>query len=62
MTEKLTTHVTSALDVCAPLKTFIIRDQHKFGLSTVTKNLIRDRDQARKEDPAHKVQKTEKQS
>ena len=48
MTEKLTTHVTSALDVCAPLKTFIIRDQHKFGLSTGTKNLVKDRDQARK--------------
>ena len=48
MTEKLTTHVISALDECAPLKTFKIRDQHKFGLSTVTKNLIRDKDQARK--------------
>ena len=48
MTDKLTRLVTSALDEYASLKTFKIRDQHKFGLSTETKKLIADRDQARK--------------
>ena len=37
------------LDECAPLKSFKIRQHHKFGISDTTKALIQERDNARKE-------------
>ena len=58
MTNKLTRHVTTALDVCAPLKTIKIRQHHKFGISESTKALIKERDLSRK--MIHKVSHQEK--
>ncbi len=48
MTNKLTQHVSTALDVCAPLKIFKSRQHHKFGISESTKALIKERDLSRK--------------
>ena len=48
MTTRLNMHVTEALDECAPMKTFKVRELHKFGISESTKQLIKDRDIARK--------------
>ena len=35
--------ITKALDICAPLKTFKVRENHKFGISDSTKKLIKER-------------------
>ena len=40
-------HVLSALDQCAPIKTFKIRNQNKHGISEQTKALIKERDLTR---------------
>jgi hypothetical protein len=48
MTTCLNMHVAEALDECAPLKTFKVRELHKFRISENTKQSIKDRDIARK--------------
>jgi hypothetical protein len=48
MTTYLNRHVTETLDECARMKTFKVRELHKFGISESTKQLINDRDLARK--------------
>ena len=41
--------IAEAIDECMPLKTFKVREQHKFGLSLKTKAMMKERDQVRKE-------------
>ena len=43
-TEMYTKLVTEALDVCAPIKTFTIKSHYKFGLSDLTKDVVKKRD------------------
>ena len=40
-------YVLMSMDECAPITTIKIRNQHVFGISENTKNLIQERDQAR---------------
>ena len=47
MVEIFTRNITEALDEVTPIKTFKIRSHHKFGLSDVTKELMKQRDDAR---------------
>ena len=47
MAEKMNSHILPSLDQCAPIKTFKIRNQNKFGISDQTKALIKDRDGTR---------------
>ena len=47
MAEKFTETMDEALDEIAPLKSFTIRTQHKFGLSDRTKKLMEDRNKTR---------------
>ena len=47
MVEIFTRNITEALDEVTPIKTFKIRSHHKFGLSEVTKELMKQRDDAR---------------
>ena len=48
MTEKLNAIVSKTLDECAPIKSFKVREQHKFGLSEKTRQSMKARDQLRK--------------
>ena len=43
-----TENINRALDSVAPVKTFTIRSNHKFGLSDSTKELMKKRDTTRK--------------
>ena len=47
MTAQLNSMVTKTLDECVPLKTFKVREQHKFGLSEKTKQSMKERDSLR---------------
>ena len=47
MVEIFNKNIEEALDEVAPVKTFIIRSQYKFGLSDDTKKLMHDRDVTR---------------
>ena len=47
MVEIFPKNITEALDEITPLKTFTIRSHHKFGLSEVSKELMRQRDNCR---------------
>ena len=47
MAEKLTSTLDEALDEIAPMKTFTVKSEYKFGLSDRTKKLMRDRDHTR---------------
>ena len=47
MANLLTGHVTNSLDECAPRTSFKVRNCHKFGISDITKALIKDKDCAR---------------
>ena len=47
MANLLTGHVTNSLDECAPRTSFKVRNCHKFGISDITKALIKNRDCAR---------------
>ena len=49
MTTRLAQHVTTSLDECAPRRTFKVRNQYKHGITEKTKQLIRERDNARKQ-------------
>ena len=48
MAEKMNEHIIAALDQCAPVKTFKIRNQNKHGISNHTKTLISERNLTRK--------------
>ena len=48
MTNKLTRHVTDALDECAPKKRIVVKDNYKYGLSEKTKSLMKERDTTRR--------------
>ena len=39
--------VAQTLDECAPIRTFKVREQHKFGLSETTKQSMKERDKLR---------------
>lgn len=41
--------IEEALNICAPLKTFKVRENHKFGISENTKKVIKERDFARQQ-------------
>ena len=45
--ENLESIIEEALNICAPIKTFKVRENHKFGISEKTKALIKERDIAR---------------
>ena len=45
---QFTKNIEEALDEIAPMKTFAIKSQYKFGLSQETKDLMKKRDQLRK--------------
>ena len=45
--ENLGSIIEEALNICAPIKTFKVRENHKFGISEATKNLIKERDSTR---------------
>ena len=47
MVSEFTTNVTQALDQIAPMKSFTIRSNHRFGLSDSTKELMKKRDHTR---------------
>ena len=47
MVEIFTQNVTEALDEITPMKTFKIKSHHKFGLSEVAKEIMRQRDKSR---------------
>ena len=47
MVEVFNKNVQVALDKCAPVKTFKIRSNHRFGLTESTKDLMTKRDQTR---------------
>ena len=47
MTSKLNEVVAQTLDECAPIRTFKVREQHKFGLSETTKQSMKERDKLR---------------
>ena len=47
MVAEFTNNVTLALDQVAPVKSFTIRSNHRFGLSDSTKELMKKRDQTR---------------
>ena len=47
--ENLGSIIEEALNICAPIKTFKVRENHKFGLSDTTKSLMKERDKARNE-------------
>ena len=47
MVEIFSRNIEEALDEVAPIKTFTIRSQYKFGLTDSTKNLMHDRDVTR---------------
>ena len=49
MVENLGLVISNSLDICAPLKTFKVREAHKFGLTETTKKLMKERDKARSE-------------
>ena len=44
---KLEAIIEEALNTCAPIKTFKVRENHKFGISERTKALIKERDMTR---------------
>jgi hypothetical protein len=48
MTEEFTKELTKALDECAPLKKFKIRDHYKPGITQKTKLIMQERDSTRK--------------
>ena len=63
--------INSALDECAPYKSFKVRDNYRPGLSEAAKDIIRERDttrrnitsaKARQASTESKIQATEKQS
>ena len=45
--ELFNSKIQNALDELAPIRSFKIRSQHKFGLSEYTKNLMKKRDSTR---------------
>ena len=47
MAEIINSHVLSSLNECAPIKTIKIRNQNRHGISSNTKNLIKERDNTR---------------
>ena len=47
MVEIFTTNVTEAMDEITPFKTFTIKSHHRFGISEITKELIKQRDRCR---------------
>ena len=47
MVEIFTKNITEALDEVTPMKSFTIRSHHKFGLSEVSKELMKQRDNCR---------------
>ena len=47
MVSKFMDNITQALDPIAPIKTFTVRSNHRFGLSDSMKELIKKRDQTR---------------
>ena len=49
MAELFSREVNEALDICAPVKKFTIRQNHKFGITENTKKLIKERDKKRKQ-------------
>ena len=58
MVEVFTKNINEALDEITPLKSFTIKSHHKFGLSDVTKELMKQRDLCRsKIKNAHKSEK-----
>ena len=42
-----TKNINNAMNEAAPMKTFTVKSQYKFGLSENTKNLMKQRDQTR---------------
>ena len=59
MAKELTEIVNRALDEIAPVKTFQIRSNYKFGLSEATKDTMKKRDQARSQIRTAKKQEKE---
>ena len=47
MVEIFTKNITEALDEVTPMKSFTIRSHHKFGLSEVAKEMMKQRDNCR---------------
>ena len=47
MVIKLSDLIDEATEECMPMKTFRVREQHKFGLSELTKKTMKERDAAR---------------
>ena len=47
MVEIFTANVTEVMDEITPIKTFKIKSHHKFGLSEVAKEIMRQRDKCR---------------
>ena len=47
LVKKFTSNITESLDELAPIKTFIVRSHHKFGVSEETKKLMIKRDNCR---------------
>ena len=56
MVEAFNENISRALDVVAPVKNFVIRSRHRFGLSENTKELMKKRDSTRKSIAAAKGQ------
>ena len=47
MVDIFTENTNKALDIVAPFKTFQVKSNYKFGISTETKDIMRDRDLTR---------------